>query len=199
MINSNDLHNVYLVGHSLAGVWMQQLLQQIGDRLGGLVFVDAVALETGESFFTNGVAGIVPEYSDPPNSVSLRPGPSPDSYPDSRPAMHALGYLSICERLSLKWASLIKALPVLCPSTPTRPTQQASARPPPLVHHPASNARMPHGPSLLSCLSAPARDPPYAGRATSRAELPSPARHACALHPLRDACPPARGPSDAHV
>ena len=76
MINSNDLHNVYLVGHSLAGVWMQQLLQQIGDRLGGLVFVDAVALETGESFFTNGVAGIVPEYSDPPNSVSLRPGPS---------------------------------------------------------------------------------------------------------------------------
>lgn len=69
VINSNDLHNVYLVGHSLAGVWMQQLLQQIGDRLGGLVFVDAVALETGESFFTNGVAGIVPEYSDPPNSA----------------------------------------------------------------------------------------------------------------------------------
>lgn len=87
MINSNDLHNVYLVGHSLAGVWMQQLLQQIGDRLGGLVFVDAVALETGESFFTNGVAGIVPEYSDPPNSVSLRPGPSPGHQPASSACM----------------------------------------------------------------------------------------------------------------
>ena len=91
VINSNDLHNVYLVGHSLAGVWMQQLLQQIGDRLAGLVFVDAVALETGESFFTNGVAGIVPEYSDPPNSVS----PFTDHRPDSCPAMHAHGRLCI--------------------------------------------------------------------------------------------------------
>ena len=54
---------------------MQQLLQQIGERLAGLVFVDAVSLNTGESFFTNGVAGIVPEYSDPPNSASLCPAP----------------------------------------------------------------------------------------------------------------------------
>ena len=106
MINSNDLHNVYLVGHSLAGVWMQQLLQQIGDRLGGLVFVDAVALETGESFFTNGVAGIVPEYSDPPNSVSLRPGLIPAPFPDSCPDMHALGYLGICASLHLREAVL---------------------------------------------------------------------------------------------
>ncbi len=62
MITDNDLQNVTLVGHSLGGVWMQLLLQQMPDRVGMMIFVDAVALETGESFFSNQIAGIVPTY-----------------------------------------------------------------------------------------------------------------------------------------
>ena len=71
MITDNDLQNVTLVGHSLAGVWMQLLLQQMPDRVGMMIFVDAVALETGESFFDNQIAGIVPTYPAYPAQASL--------------------------------------------------------------------------------------------------------------------------------
>ena len=56
----NQLENVILVGHSLAGVWMQMLLQEIPNRISMLVFVDAVILLPGESFFSNKVAGVLP-------------------------------------------------------------------------------------------------------------------------------------------
>ena len=72
MITDNDLQNVTLVGHSLAGVWMQLLLQQMPDRVGMMIFVDAVALETGESFFDNQIAGIVPTYPIYPAQASLQ-------------------------------------------------------------------------------------------------------------------------------
>ena len=52
-----------LVGHSLAGVWMQQMLQQMPERIGMMVFVDAVVLETGESFFSNKIAGVLSPHS----------------------------------------------------------------------------------------------------------------------------------------
>ncbi|CAL5223914.1 g6512 [Coccomyxa viridis] len=61
-ILDNDLQNTTLVGHSLAGVWMQLLLQQIPERIGMMIFIDAVALEPGESFFSNQIAGLVPTY-----------------------------------------------------------------------------------------------------------------------------------------
>ena len=51
-----------LVGHSLAGVWMQLLLQQIPERIGMMIFIDAVALEPRESFFSNQIAGLLPTY-----------------------------------------------------------------------------------------------------------------------------------------
>lgn len=70
VINDNNLHNVTLVGHSLAGLWMQLVLQQMPDRIGMMIFVDAVALETGESFFDNQIAGIVPTYPTYPAQVS---------------------------------------------------------------------------------------------------------------------------------
>lgn len=41
---------------------MQLLLQQMPERVGLMVFIDAVALLTGESFFSNAIAGIVPTY-----------------------------------------------------------------------------------------------------------------------------------------
>ncbi len=61
-ILDNDLQNTTLVGHSLAGVWMQLLLQQIPERIGMMIFIDAVALEPGESFFSNQIAGLLPTY-----------------------------------------------------------------------------------------------------------------------------------------
>ena len=70
VINDNNLHNVTLVGHSLAGLWMQLVLQQMQDRIGMMVFVDAIALETGESFFDNQIAGVVPTYPIYPAQVS---------------------------------------------------------------------------------------------------------------------------------
>ncbi len=59
MITQNNLQNVVLVGHSLAGVWMQMLLQQIPNRIASLVFIDAAVLLPGESFFSNRIGGVV--------------------------------------------------------------------------------------------------------------------------------------------
>ncbi|CAL8463657.1 g3191 [Coccomyxa elongata] len=55
----NNLQNVVLVGHSLAGVWMQMLLQQIPNRIASMVFIDAAILLPGESFFSNRIGGVV--------------------------------------------------------------------------------------------------------------------------------------------
>lgn len=63
VITDQNLQNVILVGHSLAGVWMQQMLQQMPERIGMMVFVDAVVLETGESFFSNKIAGVLSPHS----------------------------------------------------------------------------------------------------------------------------------------
>lgn len=71
----NNLQNTTLVGHSLAGVWMQLLLQQIPDRIGMLIFIDAVALKTGESFFSNAIAGVVPTYPVYPSQACSRTNP----------------------------------------------------------------------------------------------------------------------------
>ena len=53
----NDLTDVTLVGHSLAGVWLQLLTQLMPERVGRLLFLDATILLPGESFFNNRVAG----------------------------------------------------------------------------------------------------------------------------------------------
>ncbi|CAK0738454.1 hypothetical protein CVIRNUC_001045 [Coccomyxa viridis] len=66
VITDQNLQNVILVGHSLAGVWMQQMLQQMPERIGMMVFVDAVVLETGESFFSNKIAGVLSPHSEYP-------------------------------------------------------------------------------------------------------------------------------------
>eukprot|EP00884_Botryococcus_braunii_P023576 jgi/Botrbrau1/9902/Bobra.0012s0005.1 len=58
VILSNNLTNVVLVAHSLSGVWTQLAAQQVRDRLSSVVFANAVVLVTGESFFTNRVAGL---------------------------------------------------------------------------------------------------------------------------------------------
>lgn len=59
VIVANNLQSVVLVGHSLAGVWMQMLVQQIPARIAGLVFIDAAVLLPGESFFSNRIGGVV--------------------------------------------------------------------------------------------------------------------------------------------
>ena len=69
VITDQNLQNVILVGHSLAGVWMQQMLQQMPKRIGMMVFVDAVVLETGESFFSNKIAGVLSPHSEYPAQV----------------------------------------------------------------------------------------------------------------------------------
>ena len=69
VITDQNLQNVILVGHSLAGVWMQQMLQQMPEHIGMMVFVDAVVLETGESFFSNKIAGVLSPHSEYPAQV----------------------------------------------------------------------------------------------------------------------------------
>ena len=65
-----------LVGHSLAGAWMQLLLQQIPERIGMMIFCDAVALEPGESFTDNSIAGVLPTYPTYPSQARpLTPSP----------------------------------------------------------------------------------------------------------------------------
>jgi pimeloyl-ACP methyl ester carboxylesterase len=67
-----QLDDVILVGHSLAGVWMQMLLQQVPNRIAGLVFIDAVVLLPGESFFSNRIAGVIPTSPAFPAQVTLQ-------------------------------------------------------------------------------------------------------------------------------
>lgn len=68
----NNLQNVVLVGHSLAGVWMQMLLQQIPNRIASMVFIDAAILLPGESFFSNRIGGVVSTLPAFPAQVSLQ-------------------------------------------------------------------------------------------------------------------------------
>ncbi len=83
-ILDNDLQNTTLVGHSLAGVWMQLLLQQIPERIGMMIFIDAVALEPGESFFSNQIAGLVPTYPVYPSQACSRIRPVSHPATDQR-------------------------------------------------------------------------------------------------------------------
>ena len=57
VISGNGLQDVTLVGHSLAGVWLQLVTQRIPDSVGRLLFLDAAILLPGESFSSNHIAG----------------------------------------------------------------------------------------------------------------------------------------------
>lgn len=57
VIQENSLQNVTIVGHSLAGVWLQLVLQRIPALIGRMLFLDAVILMPQESFFSNAIAG----------------------------------------------------------------------------------------------------------------------------------------------
>lgn len=57
VITTNSLQDVTLVGHSLAGVWLQLVTQRIPDSIGRLLFLDAAILLPGESFSSNHIAG----------------------------------------------------------------------------------------------------------------------------------------------
>lgn len=59
LITLQQLEDVILVGHSLAGVWMQLLVQQIPNRIAGLIFINAAVLLPRESFFANRIAGVI--------------------------------------------------------------------------------------------------------------------------------------------
>ena len=72
----NNLQNVVLVGHSLAGVWMQMLLQQIPNRIASMVFIDAAVLLPGESFFSNRIGGVVSTLPAFPAQVPLPSTPN---------------------------------------------------------------------------------------------------------------------------
>ena len=50
-----DITNAIVVGHSVAGVWLQLLLGRAPDRIARLVFLDAVILKNGETFVSNAV------------------------------------------------------------------------------------------------------------------------------------------------
>lgn len=63
VIEQNGLQDVTLVGHSLAGVWLQLLTQRMPERIGRLLFLDATILLPGESFFNNRVAGSQPDIT----------------------------------------------------------------------------------------------------------------------------------------
>ena len=52
------MQDVTILGHSLAGVWLQLVLQKIPGSIGRMLFLDAVILLPGESFFNNAVAGV---------------------------------------------------------------------------------------------------------------------------------------------
>ena len=77
----NNLQNVVLVGHSLAGVWMQMPLQQIPNRIASMMFIDAAVLLPGESFFSNRIGGVVSTLPMFPVQVPLPSTPNQASGP----------------------------------------------------------------------------------------------------------------------
>jgi pimeloyl-ACP methyl ester carboxylesterase len=69
-----NISNAVVVGHSVAGVWLQLLLGQAADRISRLVFLDAVILKNGESFVSNAVgpAQVSPTLLTSPEDFSGR-------------------------------------------------------------------------------------------------------------------------------
>ena len=53
MILFEDLHNITLVGHSYGGMVISGVAEQIPDRIGKLIYVDAFVPNDGESLFTS--------------------------------------------------------------------------------------------------------------------------------------------------
>ena len=97
-ILDNDLQNTTLVGHSLAGVWMQLLLQQIPERIGMMIFIDAVALLPGESFFSNQVAGVLSSYPIYPSQACSPTHPGPHRKALERRVAKLSASLSLVQR-----------------------------------------------------------------------------------------------------
>ncbi|CAL8463647.1 g3181 [Coccomyxa elongata] len=52
---AESITEAVVVGHSVAGVWLQLLLGQVPERISRICFLDAVVLKTGESFISNSV------------------------------------------------------------------------------------------------------------------------------------------------
>jgi pimeloyl-ACP methyl ester carboxylesterase len=105
IVHNNNLQDVTLVGHSLAGVWLQLVAQRIPDSIGRLLFLDAAILLPGESFSSNHIAGWQAAGSAPfPAQVSachtcpllctpsrvICPSPRSLTAPWVAPCMHAL-------------------------------------------------------------------------------------------------------------
>lgn len=81
-INTADLHNVVLVGHSFGGVLIATVAEQIAERVKHLVYLDAAILENGESMFSVMPPELVAERrqlaADTSNGLSL-PTPSAEA------------------------------------------------------------------------------------------------------------------------
>lgn len=54
-METENISNAVVVGHSVAGVWLQLLLGQAADRISSVVFLNAIVLKNGESFVSNAV------------------------------------------------------------------------------------------------------------------------------------------------
>ena len=52
---AESITDAVVVGHSVAGVWLQLLLGQVPERISRVCFLNAVVLKTGESFISNSV------------------------------------------------------------------------------------------------------------------------------------------------
>ncbi|MFD1007452.1 alpha/beta hydrolase [Oceanisphaera ostreae] len=53
VINTEELEDVILVGHSFGGIPITGVADQIPDKIGHLVYFDAIVLENGKSAFSN--------------------------------------------------------------------------------------------------------------------------------------------------
>src|SRR5690606_3295160 len=53
VIETNELDDVILVGHSFSGVPITGVAERIPERIGHLVYLDAVVLESGRHAFSN--------------------------------------------------------------------------------------------------------------------------------------------------
>lgn len=77
-IEKNNLEDIILVGHSFAGVVISKLLERIENKIKHIIFINAVILDNGESFFDFFPDHIKQKYRDVANNredKSITPNP----------------------------------------------------------------------------------------------------------------------------
>lgn len=93
-----DLHDVVLVGHSFAGSIVSALADRMPDRIGHLVYLDALLLQSGQATADTAPPELIETYKQRAmahDGVSIPPGPS-DYFGVTDPSMAAWLQTKLC-------------------------------------------------------------------------------------------------------